>query len=557
MWWSWRRPRSGTIHNPAGHCKSLRLSDAEMGVHDVLKRHGFSCNLAVGHVDLGPRELRTFPYIRFSTWLVFLGIQRIARQLCGVSSLNKMRRVLPEFWHRYESVNGGHDVFGMARAGNIDLRMTIPYFSHSDEGRSYKKEAIWVFSLHGAIGRGTKKYLGKKKHLAPLKRNQMGLNFVSPSWSWQFLFATMLRQAATDNPDAIEKLVSIFAEDAAELATQGIEVEGQRLWLVHLGTKGDLPALGKLGGFKRSFLQTPRGARSKKRCLGICHRCLGGQEGDEARGIPSFPFEDLSPNPCWEVTMDTVAPWVAMPVVMRGMPINPQKKSEFFHFDLWHIFHLGVAKHWLGSSFVVLAESDLPALAPFTSIETKFGFITEKYQEFCRGKKCPMWITEINRDTLLWPQSSATPLGKWNKGSASATIMLFLSEFCKQYVTGHTADETLLLIVSWLSQAKVLPLVSNNKFFPYFPYVKFMIIIIICYVLFWISMCSHFPSIPFLGLASNVLWGWSNKTYEPDVWVLVQLWFLDSQPQSRESCEVYVSLFGVVSATCLPVVEGG
>ena len=188
----------------------IRLCDAEVGVHNVLKRHGFSCNLEVGHVDLGPRELRTFPYIKFSTWLVFLGIQRIARQLCGASSLNKMRRLLPEFWHRYEAVNGGHEVFGMARAGNIDLRMTIPYFSHSDEGRSYKKEAIWVFSLHGAIGRGTKKYLVKKKHLAPLRRNQMGLNFISPSWSWQFLFATILRQAATDNTDAIDKLLSIL-----------------------------------------------------------------------------------------------------------------------------------------------------------------------------------------------------------------------------------------------------------------------------------------------------------------------------------------------------------
>ena len=266
----------------------IRLSDAEMGVHDVLKRHGFSCNLAVGHVDLGPRELRTFPYIRFSTWLVFLGIQRIARQLCGVISLNKMRRVLPEFWHRYESVNGGHDVFGMARAGNIDLRMTIPYFSHSDEGRSYKKEAIWVFSLHGAIGRGTKKYLGKKKHLAPLKRNQMGLNFVSPSWSWQFLFATMLRQAATDNPDAIEKLVSIFAEDAAELATQGIEVEGQRLWLVHLGTKGDLPALGKLGGSRDLSYRHLGGLEARRGAWGSVIDALVAKKGMKQEGFQVF-----------------------------------------------------------------------------------------------------------------------------------------------------------------------------------------------------------------------------------------------------------------------------
>ena len=426
----------------------IREEDAEVGCHKVFKKYKLSCDIEIGHVNLGQRELRDFPYIKFSTWLYYLGLRRICRQLCGTSSLGKMKAVLQEFWNRYEKIDGGHEIFERSRSGQIDLKVTIPYYCHADEGRSYKKEAIWIFSAHGAIGRGTRSYL-KKKHLAPIQRNQQGLNFVSPTWSTQFLFATLLREISYENPEAMEKIISLFSDDAASLANEGIEIDNQKLWLVNLGVKGDLPALSKMGSFKRSFLNAPRGPSSKKKCMGVCHQCRGGLEGDAALGTSSYPYEDLSEHPCWEPTIEQAVPWNQEPTIMRGMLINPQKKSQFFHFDIWHIFHLGIAKQFLGASFVVLVESSLPVLAAFTSVESKFKFITTEYQSFCKARRFSMWIKEINRETLLWPQSSANPVGKWNKGSASTTIMQFLGYFCDKYVTGQTNDELLLLVVPW------------------------------------------------------------------------------------------------------------
>lgn len=261
----------------------------------------------------------------------------------------------------------------------------------------------------------------------------------------------MLREAFSNNPGALTKLIEIFAEDAASLATEGLEISGHRIWFLHLGTKGDLPALSKLGSFNRTFLNVPRAPSSKKRCLGVCHQCMAGQEGD-GRGTRSFPYEDLSMSPEWLQTLDQKEPWVSEPAILKGLPINIHEKSQFFCFDLWHIFSLGIAKHYIASCFVVLIESQLAALAPFRSVEAKFKFVTQHYRDFCKSKKFAMWVGEIGRESLQWPQGSATPIGRWNKGSASTTLMLFLSHFCDRFVEGHTDDEALLLIVSWLGK---------------------------------------------------------------------------------------------------------
>ena len=83
-------------------------------------------------------------------------------------------------------------------------------------------------------------------------------------------------------------------------------------------------------------------------------------------------------------------------------------------------------------------------------MEAKFGAITEMYRDYCRANKLSMWVTEINRESIVWPQSSACPIGKWNKGSASTTMMLFLGWFAENHIKGHTEDELLLLIAAML-----------------------------------------------------------------------------------------------------------
>lgn len=422
---------------------SIRLEDAEVGVHHAFKRYGLTALVEIENLDVP--GVKNFPFVRFSSWIKYLlKSNRFSRQLCGCGDFGTMHAVLLEFWERFRVLFPTHDVFKRADDGVIQLSHAVPYFSHSDEGRSQKKDPLWVLSCHGAIGRGTRLYLKKRKHLKPIPQNEQGLNFIGQTFSTQFLICTILRKEANQHEGCIEEIVAKFTEDCAALASDGVRHNGSTYWMIPLGTKGDLPALIKLGGFTRTFYNVPRRSSTKTPCGGICHLCLGGQEKNDRTGATDIPYEDLNENPIWESTMNNVDPWDEIPNILQGIPTRPGALAEFFCLDIWHNFHLGAAKHWVASALVVIAES---GLMPQSSMEEKFAAMTQAYQSFCRSQRIPMWIKDVSRDSLTFLQSSAEPKGKWNKGSCSTTMMLFLDDYCQKNVKGKTEIPVLLMIV--------------------------------------------------------------------------------------------------------------
>ena len=287
----------------------VQLSNAEQGVHNVFKEHGYTAPVPVDSLDLGPGKLKDFPVIKLSSWCQYLlDTGRIARHMVGVATLGKMRAVLKEYWRRFQTIRPRHGIFEMAEQGLLQLDSTVPFFSHSDEGRSYKHLPLFVLSSHGALGRGTRSYLNAKCHKAPLRRNGMGMNFIGKTWTTQFMFTTVLKTVTQEHPEIFDKLIEAYAADVQKLLTEGIcSKDGQvQLWFAHVGTKGDLPALTKLGNFKRSFANVPRGPSSKRACKGICFQCLAGQEADPASGAIALPYENFNPNAEWVATLKPV-----------------------------------------------------------------------------------------------------------------------------------------------------------------------------------------------------------------------------------------------------------
>lgn len=429
----------------------IRPDDAEVAVHALLRRNNLVPNVPIDHACLGEGPMvKEFPFIKMSSWVrQLLETRRLPLHLCGVEGFEDMEYLLQEFWDRYEKVSPEHELFEMARLLEVDLCRCIPVYSHTDEGRSLKKEPLLVISCHGALGRGTQGFLKQRKHLEPLESNELGMNFIGSSLTSNFLLATMQKRCSNDHPEALEKLLEVVAEDMSRLIHEGVSAGGQHVRVVHLGTTGDLPALGKLGWFFRSFSHVPKRPSSRTASEGICHLCLGGQEACARTGAVHYPFEDLSDTPCWEETLNAAVPWEEEPVFLRGIPLNRKEIAAWFNVDLWHCFHLGVAKHWVASAYACIVESNL---LPETSVESKFEGISTQYRAFCRQRKIAMWVTEITRDTLCWPQSSACPVGKWNKGSCSTTMMLFLDHFCQEAVVGKTDDRVLLLVVPSLER---------------------------------------------------------------------------------------------------------
>ena len=416
---------------------TIRLADAEVGARRVLVKYGLSCPVPLSWMKLGEEAtLEWFPWVKLSDWAQhILNIGMLPRILTGVSSFSKMKVALSVFWQRYQSMDPGHPVFGLARAGTISLDQLIPYYSHSDEGRTFRDGALWVLNVHGVLGRGTLAFLKAGKHRAPLDQNEQGLNYVGNTWSTHCLIATMMKEVAT--PDALSTFLSAFAADAHFLLHTGITNGNERVWLIHMGCKGDLPALAKIAHFTRTFGNAPKAAQSKKPCRGVCWRCLAGQERDDDNHRIHLPYEDVSSHPVWETSIGQELPWTNRPSILEGLDLDDGRAVEFFQTDYFHNAHLGVLKSFSSSAIVGLIEAD-PALACFagcSSVEARFERLTEFYKDFFKRKGRKPWISELSRDLVCWPMSSACPAAKWNKGMATVEVMQFIDWFSQEHLS--------------------------------------------------------------------------------------------------------------------------
>ena len=423
---------------------NLSLTDAESGAHEVFVRAGFAAPVKIDCEDLGDHpDLKSWPFVKFSSWLSYLiDSKRAPSQLCGVRTENEMHSRLRVFWRRFQALHPEHEVFERARRGEILLSHAIPVWSHTDEGRTKKRLALLVISVHGCLGRGTRQYLEEVER-NPGKRDSLGLNFVGPTWSTQFLFTTMMRTVYNKHPQALEKIVEIFAEDMSMCARQGVAsiLHPEKVYYaVQLGTKGDLPALIKLGSFKRTYSRVPKTAHSRTECAGICHICDAGKEGQNP-----VLFEDLSPQPGWVNSCYVNPPWNQEPRMLMGQLLEPSRPSFFFRLDIWHNFHCGVARVWLASCFIVLCNLGIILGG---SVDQRFKNLTDLYREFCGRNRLSMHIVEFTRDNLGFDSEASWPVGKWNKGAASTHMMLFLEQFLEERVVGRTADALLLALVA-------------------------------------------------------------------------------------------------------------
>ena len=424
---------------------AINVNDAEGACHRLFVELGYAAPVKIHYIHLADqRRLSKFPFVKLSDWSQWLlDSGRIWRLFCGCKSYSSMKVVLAEWWNRFKQLSPQHAVF---RSG-CDLSITIPYFTHQDEGRGFKKQAIWVFSAHGSVGRGTQEYIRRNQSRLSIGEQELGMNFVGSTWATHVPMCTMLRAVLSSCPEAIDKVMECFAEDASKLWLQGLtSMDGtRRIYMVHLCTKADLPALVKIGKLQRSFSHVARQAQSRTAANGICHMCLAGQEEDGS-GRGNVPYEDFSLNPLWWNTLEAVEPWDEEPKIFNNALLDRTRLSQFFATDIWHNLHLGAGKHWVAHAFVSAIEK--LTFWPEISVESRFEFLTTKFKEYCREHHISPFMDEISRASMGYLSSSACPVGQWSKGIITTHMMKFVEHFCNEYVVGKTGDQTMLAIVS-------------------------------------------------------------------------------------------------------------
>ena len=433
-----RMARHEVEQNPSASVAMRRFSfireeDAEVGARRELVKEGLTANIHIDKIDLP--DTKGFPWVKVSSWAAFLlESGAFPRQLVGVDSFAKMRGVLQEFWNRFRALHGDHPVFGLERDGVVSLDRLVPYYSHSDDGVTFRDGAIMVVSVHGLLGRGTKNYLKANAHHMPLDQNEMGMNYVGNTWGTHCLAATMLK--AVQTPENISALFSALAADAKSLLHDGIEameLGGEKVWMCHLGMQGDMPALVKVGRFQRSFSHVPRASSSRQPCSGVCWLCHAGKEGPGNQ--PLYPFEDVGMSPSWEPTIGVEVPWCQAPSILEGLGLTEKQSIEFFVPDFFHNAHLGVLKTFTSSALVMIIEAAdvIPCFAECGSIESKFEVLTQEYKAFWEERGHKPFVQELSRDTVCWPMASVCPAAKWNKGMATVEVMRFLDGFCQKF----------------------------------------------------------------------------------------------------------------------------
>ena len=224
-------------------------------------------------------------FIKASSWLRFMDD---AQQLQlffgnGVRTVKEMGPTLQTFWERFRIQFPNHQIFQRSDSGQLQLAATLPLYVHGDEGRTLKKKPLFLMQFSLAFGRGSGRHNTPQILEALAKQQVMLVNAKGNTLRTRFLMGLMHRKDYADDPDNLDSLVELLCQDFQMLGDMGMQLQGQRVWAVVLGTKGDWEYLVKIGHLTRSYRNAPKNNSGEAR--GMCHLCMAGETGT--------PYEDV------------------------------------------------------------------------------------------------------------------------------------------------------------------------------------------------------------------------------------------------------------------------
>lgn len=159
-------------------------------VSRVFARHGLRLDpeLSYGQVGHDPKH----PYVKVESLIKTLEKVGKLHKLIGLGeacdTLQKAGPGLAKFWESFRHSNSGHEVFN----GILDLSCCVPVYLHGDEGTTYKRDGVFVMSLHTPLGRGT---LSNKLGRWDDSSGDPHTNFAGHSFETRFLLGALLRES--------------------------------------------------------------------------------------------------------------------------------------------------------------------------------------------------------------------------------------------------------------------------------------------------------------------------------------------------------------------------
>lgn len=445
----------------------VTLSNSERDVHRISSRFKLTLPIPLSEEPIGED---TVHYLKFSDWARFLLSKNLWSHLCGLQSPDDAKADMEWncFWTRYRLLDPSHPIFTRT---DLDLSRTCALVLHGDEGRGLKKSAILVVSVHSILG------YGMSTTCKTARRDLNHLNYRKSTWITRFLLGVLPKHAYTheldgeeEEPeqllDVFQRLLQVLTEDLNMLWEHGIEspLDGKKYWFVVLRTMGDWPWLVKCGSLKRSFYNASKRSTGGSIPKGCCHQCLADR--------PGVKWEDFeSEIPPWVGTMGTESPFDGHPPLLTLA--YGHKPEEFFAYDLFHSWHVGLGKTLMATCMVLLASSDLFE----GSVDTRFEALSEEFLRWCKVAKCQPYIRKLSKQNMGWNTAGTFPNGSWSKGSTTRVLGKFFLAFCDNkmnevitdrylyhaYQTAFNVESFLRGVYSWevwIPRSKVEDIVS-------------------------------------------------------------------------------------------------
>lgn len=366
------------------------------------------------YVDTKDKNVRV-PVIHLRTWLKFLNDNNCLHILAGLVRPDAKREgdIWEAFWNNFKVHQPNHPIFQKQVRGEVQLRNCVGVLLHGDEGRSKKKNPFMILNMHSPLGRGVQVGVTKTP---PKRYIKMLPNFLGHSYTNRFLVSAITKaDYSGDKSFVFDCVIEKIAEELNYMAHTGVPGRNGQLFAFCLGVVGDWPFLAKAGRLERTFMNVPKhkasedgGQRAPPK--GICHLCRAGQDG--------WPYEQLATrHPTWLGSMLTQSPFNEESV-FELVPHSAGELPLLFKFDIFHVFHLGVAKNFLGSFLALLSVREDGG-----SIDQRFEQLSAKYVTWCVANRKTPHMRRITKEHLNWVSTTHYPTGSWHKGDLSTNLM--------------------------------------------------------------------------------------------------------------------------------------
>ena len=377
-----------------------------------------------------------FPTLRLRDWMDFVINRNCWHVLCGLlrPDTDREQAILREFWHRFRQCHPDHEVFRLADSMQISLARTAPLLYHGDEGRGRRRTPFLVTSFHGLLGRGIRSGLqAQAKAGAPKEYTKLKPNFIGHSYTNRYLQCAMPKMAYQDD-DVFAAILESASAEAEHMWKSGIQhrYTGARYWAIVLNVTGDWPWLAKAGNLARSFSHAVKSLKKlKKPPAGICHKCQAGQL--------EHSFECIHVRtPSWLSTLHSQSPFLDPPSPLTSFLCTKGQEADIFAYDLWHSWHLGVGKVFLGSALALLSDRFHGG-----SVHARFAGLNSAYFAWCREFKHAPILTRLTTSTIEWDTTTTYPKGNWFKGELTTT----LGRFVRHMTSGGNNESRMLDLV--------------------------------------------------------------------------------------------------------------